>query len=234
MTLQLRSHLTTVNVTSNKCQVTLEVGFHIASPCNYDGHDSRQRYTWWLTWQQMEAHSSQLLNCCIKAGVRDVWMVNSVMTPVKGVAGVGVVWGLTTHWAASRVGLPPSPKLLSLLPYMAMARQWEKPPLFLSSGIGLGPAPLRHPASSRQNDKALTLLMFARCNAQLSQSISFKQFSPFCIPPLLCPENGWRNRRPRCWQRIRYVQSWLCRRWCSTCCVPLHCWTSQTSGTVSS
>lgn len=54
-----------------------------------------------------------------------------------------------------------------------------------------------------------------------------------CLPFSLCTENGRWNCRPRCWQRIWYVQSWLCRGWCSTCRVPLHRWTPQASGTVS-
>lgn len=56
-------------------------------------------------------------------------------------------------------------KLLSLLPYMAMASPSEKVLLFPSSGFGLEPAPLRHPVSSLYNDRALAQFTFARCNA---------------------------------------------------------------------
>lgn len=63
-------------------------------------------------------------------------------------------------------------KLLSLLPYMAMARPGGKAPLFLSSGFGSEPAPLRHPVSGLHNDRALTELMFSRCNMSVTEHSS--------------------------------------------------------------
>lgn len=87
------------------------------------------------------------------------------MIPVKGVAGCRCHLRFNDTLGGFMGRAAAVSKLLSLLPYMAMARPSEKLPLFFSSGFGLGPAPLRHPVSSLHNDKALTQLIFARCNA---------------------------------------------------------------------
>jgi len=40
------------------------------------------------------------------------------------------------------------------------------------------------------------------------------------------PIIGRNGRRRSCrssdWQRVRNVQSWLCRRWRTTCCIPVN------------
>lgn len=76
-------------------------------------------------------YSDGFLEVC----VRDVWMVNSVMMiPVKGVAGCRC----HLRFNDTRGGFPGRAavsKLLSLLPYMAMARPREKLPLFLKLWI---------------------------------------------------------------------------------------------------
>ena len=41
----------------------------------------------------------------------------------------------------------------------------------------------------------------------------------------------WRGCRSCRWQRIRNVQSRICRRRCTPCCLSLNRWTTQTSGT---
>ena len=60
--------------------------------------------------------------------------------------------------AASRTGLPP-PKLLWLLPYMAMTRPMEKPPLFSLR------CDLRHLVAALWSCTALTALTFVRRDA---------------------------------------------------------------------
>lgn len=93
---------------------------------------------------------------------------------------------------------------------------------------------LRHPAASVCNDRAGTALTIARCDHDSDLSQHTWLNSPLFVPPFISTENGWGNRRPRCWQWLWYVQSWLCRRRCSSRRLPLHCWTPQTSGTLSS
>lgn len=48
--------------------------------------------------------------------------------------------------------------------------------------------------------------------------------------PLVQFSHGWWNRRTGCWQRIRYVQGWIRWRWCSPCCLPIHCGSPKTPG----
>lgn len=87
-----------------------------------------------------------------------------VMLPVKGVVGCRCHFRFNDTRGGFTGRAAAVSKLLSLLPYMAMTRPREKLPLFLSSGFGLEPAPLRHPASGLHNDKTPIQLMFARCN----------------------------------------------------------------------
>lgn len=122
-----------------------------------------------------------------------VWLTVMVSS-VKGVVGCRCHLRFSDTRGGFRAGLLLSPSCAHfclIWPWPGRARNCL---CFFSSGFGLDPAPLRHPASIPYNDRTLGRLL-ARCNTHTTAE--HQVLHPLLLF-LLHPENGRRNRRPRC------------------------------------